>query len=265
MSASHEEQTLAAAYVLDALDPDERRAFEVHLDGCATCAEEIRSLGRVAELLPHTVPQHTPPAALRARMLGAVLPAAQPVTEVHHRARSSAWLPLAAAIVAAAGLGVYSWQLQQRVRVLEARLDAAERRASTAERDVADARRTAGEAQASMAVLAAPDLVRVELAGGTPAAGARARALWSRNRGMVFTASNLPQAPEGRVYQVWVVTAGGPISAGLMTPDASGRAEAFFNTPQDIPPPTAIAVTLEPAGGVPAPTGEPYLTGTPAL
>ena len=46
MSAAHDEQTLAAAYVLGALEPDERRAFEAHVAGCATCAEEIRALRR---------------------------------------------------------------------------------------------------------------------------------------------------------------------------------------------------------------------------
>jgi hypothetical protein len=34
-----------------------------------------------------------------------------------------------------------------------------------------------------------------------------------------------------------------------------------FNTPPDIPQPVALAVTIEPAGGVPAPTGEKYLVG----
>jgi anti-sigma-K factor RskA len=264
MSASHEEQTLAAAYVLGALEPEERRAFEAHVEGCDACADEIRSLRHVTDVLARSVPQRTPPAALRARVLESIVPGAAP-RKVRQPSRLSGWLPLAAAVVAAVGLGAYAWQLQSRVRGLEARLDSAERRASVAERDVADARRTAGEAQAAMAVLAAPDLVRIELSGQPPAANARARALWSRNRGMVFTAAGLPHAPEGRVYQVWVVTAGGPISAGLMTPDPAGRAEAFFNTPPDIPQPVAVAVTLEPAGGMPAPTGERYLIGTPAL
>jgi len=35
-----------------------------------------------------------------------------------------------------------------------------------------------------------------------------------------------------------------------------------FATPPDIPPPIAVAVTLEPAGGVPAPTGPKVLVGT---
>ena len=73
---------------------------------------------------------------------------------------------------------------------------------------------------------------------------------------MVFTASNLPPLPTGRVYQVWVVTGQAPVSAGLLTPEPTGAGITFFNTPPDIPPPTAVAVTIEPAGGVPAPTGD---------
>ena len=81
---------------------------------------------------------------------------------------------------------------------------------------------------------------------------------------MVFTVSGLPVAPAGRVYQVWVVTGPAPVSAGLLDLDQSGAATAFFQTPPDIAAPVAVAVTLEPAGGVPAPTGEMYLIGKPS-
>ena len=93
---------------------------------------------------------------------------------------------------------------------------------------------------------------------------ARARAFWSRNRGLVFAATNLPALPPGRVYQVWVLTAGAPISAGLVSPDASGAATAMLDTAPDIPPPAGVAVSLEPEGGVPAPTGAIYLVGKPS-
>jgi hypothetical protein len=117
--------------------------------------------------------------------------------------------------------------------------------------------------QATTAVLAAPDLARIDLQGQPPAPDARARALWSRSRGLVFTAANLPPAPAGKTYQVWVVTAQAPISAGLLIPDSSGVGTQYYTTPADIAPPVAVAVTLEPAGGVAAPTGERYLVGMP--
>jgi anti-sigma-K factor RskA len=267
MSSMHDQLMLAAPYALGALDATERRAFELHLVECEECREEVRSLSRVVDALARSVPQQTPRPELRSRVLATVTghPSGIEITGRDARPRRSvrAWAPLAAAIVLALTLGAYSWQLQQRVATLEARLDDAERRASESQSATVEARRVADQAQTAMTVLAAPDLVRIDLAGQGEAPQATARALWSRNRGMVFTATNLPPAPAGRAYQVWVVTAAAPVSAGLLAPDASGRASVFFETPTDIATPVAIAVTLEPAGGVPAPTGDRYLLGTP--
>lgn len=266
MSASHDELALAAPYVLGALDRADREAFEAHLLSCAACAEEVRSLSRATAALAHTVPQVTPRPELRERVLRAatgthVVSSRESEPQSGRGVRE--WLPLAATLIVAAGLGFYAWQLQQRVRILEGRLDDSEQRAVLAERATADARRAVDDAQTSLAVLAAPDLIRIDLAGQGPGSAARGRAMWSRNRGMVFTATNLPPAPPGRVYQVWVVTAQAPVSAGLLSPDASGGATVYFQTPSDIAAPVAVAVTLEPAGGVPAPTGARYLVGAP--
>jgi anti-sigma-K factor RskA len=109
----------------------------------------------------------------------------------------------------------------------------------------------------------APDLARIDLAGQPAAPRASARAFWSRSRGLVLTASNLPALAPGRTYQVWVVTAQAPLSAGLVKPDPNGQVTAMFNTPPDIPQPVAMAVTEEPDGGVPSPTGARYLVGMP--
>jgi quercetin dioxygenase-like cupin family protein len=60
---------LASLYALDALDDGERREFEEHLrQGCATCAEEVRSYSEVASLIGESVPA-TPPERLRKRLL----------------------------------------------------------------------------------------------------------------------------------------------------------------------------------------------------
>jgi anti-sigma-K factor RskA len=173
-------------------------------------------------------------------------------------------LATAAALLLAAGLGLYTSQLRGRIGDLENDLRDARARANAAEQRAADALQAASGARTAVAVLTAPDVARIDLAGQAPVAPqAAARAFWSRSRGMVFTASNLPALPAGRVYQLWVVTAQqAPLSAGLLTPDAQGSVNATFNTRPDIPQPVALAVTIEPAGGVSAPTGPRYLMGT---
>jgi len=242
---THEElKANAAGYVLGSLDPEERRAFESHLAGCAECAQEVASLRPVVGVLATAVPQVTPRAELRERILSGAAAGAAADARIHDRKAPAAltWLPLAAAIIIAVGAGIYAMRLQRQIGELRARFD---------------------QAQATTAVLAAPDLARIDLQGQQVAPDARARALWSRSRGLVFTAANLPPAPAGKAYQVWVVTAQAPISAGLLTPDPSGAGTQFYMTPADIAPPVAVAVTLEPAGGVPAPTGERFLVGMP--
>ena len=252
MSMHDELKANAAGYVLGSLDPNERQEFEAHIAGCGDCAAEVASLRPVVNVLATSVPQVTPRAEVRNRILDVAAGAGLktgPYTvrdrrSLHDRKPPSAlvWLPLAAAIVIAVGAGIYALRLQRQVGELQARFD---------------------QAQATTAVLAAPDLARIDLQGQTIAPAARARALWSRSQGLVFTAANLPPAPAGRAYQVWVVTAQMPISAGLLTTDPTGGGSQYYMTPPDIAPPVAVAVTLEPSDGVPSPTGERYLVGMP--
>jgi anti-sigma-K factor RskA len=244
----------AAAYVLGALAPAERQAFEAHLAACVLCAAEVRSLALVGVALAQAAPAAAPSPPVRARLLARL--------SARHVSAHVGWLAAAASVALAVALGGYSLQLRGRVATLQSRLREATLRAEAGERQMADARRTAADAQSSLVVLAAPDLARIDLAGQPAAPTATARAFWSRTRGLVFTASNLPPPPPGRAYQLWVITAQpAPISAGMLTLDASGRAHARFDTPPDLPRPVAMAVTLEPEGGVPSPTGDKYLVG----
>jgi anti-sigma-K factor RskA len=265
MQAPHDEvRGDAGPYVLGSLDPREKALFEAHLSTCDECAAEVRAFRRVTTALARGVSQPAPGLDVRTRVLAGVGVPSQATRAPRVASAARPWLPLAALVVLAVGMGVYAGWLQVRVTVLEARLEQALLQAAAAETAVADARRVNTELQSAMGVLAAPDLVRIDLAGQAAAPQATARALWSRARGMVFTATNLPPLPAGQVYQVWVVPAAQPpISAGLLMPDPAGAGQSYFNTPPDIPPPAAVAVSIEPAGGVPAPTGAIYLVGKP--
>ncbi|MGB4834871.1 MAG: zf-HC2 domain-containing protein, partial [Nostocoides sp.] len=69
-SGMHE---LLGAYALDAVDVDERAAFEAHLATCSACAQELDELrAMLADLAESTAV--APPPALRARVLQGVTP-----------------------------------------------------------------------------------------------------------------------------------------------------------------------------------------------
>jgi hypothetical protein len=77
-----------------------------------------------------------------------------------------------------------------------------------------------------------------------------------------LVARDLPVLAAGRTYQLWLVTGKAKISAGTFSPRPDGAAEVqatYALAPDAL---TAIAVTDEPAGGVPQPTGALVISAT---
>jgi hypothetical protein len=226
----------------------------------------VRSLQDVVRALPHSVPQVDPPLALRQRVLAVAgaRPASAAVTGPVRPARAAEWVGWAAAaalLVVAAGLGIYVTSLRQQLQDVELRLVGAVVRLEQSEQQLAQAVGEMQVARTRLAVLTAGDLTEVNLAGQAPAPRASGRAFLSRSRGVLFAASNLPPLPANRTYQLWFLTTGPPVSAGLFQPDQEGGVTAAFDTLTDALSPTGVAVSLEPEGGVPAPTGAIYLVG----
>jgi len=256
---------LTGAYALGLLCEDERGALEAHLPTCPECAREVRDATYATRALAYGVEHISPLDSLRARVLerarrDADARAARP-TET---SRQSMLLPYGAiaASLAAIGFAFYAMTLRSRVDALEDRLRAAESATAGIEQRLARVQTAYDAARGSAAVLAAPDVRRIELEGRPPVSGATGSAFWSPSRGLVFAATGLPSLPAGRVYQLWIVADTAPVSAGLMTPDPAGLATAVAAPPAGVSKVVAIAVTLEPAGGVPAPTSPPILVGT---
>ena len=85
---------------------------------------------------------------------------------------------------------------------------------------------------------------------------------YNPRKGMVMYTAELPPPPTGKIYQMWLVPATGvPISAGIFVPVEHGTrqmwmAEVPLNTEAKL-----FAVTVEPGGGMPQPTGVKVLVG----
>ncbi|MGI8565700.1 MAG: anti-sigma factor domain-containing protein [Pyrinomonadaceae bacterium] len=111
-------------------------------------------------------------------------------------------------------------------------------------------------------IVTAPDSRVIALTGTGVAPGARGRLVYDRRGGnVIFNAYDLPPAPPGKAYQLWLIADGKPQSAGVFTTDEAGRAVLRGQVPAGGRRASAFAVTLEPAGGSSAPTGDKYLLG----
>ncbi len=227
---------LTAAYALDALDTEERGAYEEHLVGCARCQEELASFWTVTEALAIGTTGAAPPPALRERIVAAARAERQVVVPLEaRRNRTVPVLGAAAAIAAAAaiGLGLYSISLSS---------------------DLNETRSALSLQRQAAAVLADPGAAAVELAAGD------GRLLVARDGRAVLAVSGLAPAAAGQTYQAWVVRPGGPVSAGLFT--ASGGT-ALVALGARVAPDDVVAVTVEREGGAEAPTTDPVVASQP--
>ena len=278
---------LAALYAIGALSQDEQTTFEAHLEVCLECVEEVKSLLPVTHGLVHGAPALEPPAALRARVLSHVTGAdvapephdtpfgtlsdtldapALPGVFVESTRRGPGalfWLAAMLLIGVAGAGGWYVAELDRQMQGLRADLDIATRRADLAEQDTEAVRAAAAEREAVLAIVTGPGVQQLDLTGQPLAPRASARALWNDASEMVLVATGLPALPAGDIYQLWFVLPDAPVSAALVAPGPEGDATVRLDVPGAVTMPAVMAITIEPAGGVPAPTGDVYLLGQP--
>lgn len=238
--------SLTGAYATDALDDDERRAFEVHLAECEVCRTEVEGFRETTAMLGSAVAE-APPAHLRDAVLTEIAetrqeapsgepaprPRATPISadrQARKRWLDRLVLPAAAVMaVVLAGMSVVVGNLNRQVDEL------------SVANDVAD-------------VVAAADLQSWEAQlpdGGT------ARVMYSPSRGEgLFLADGMAPVDEGRVYELWAIDDAGPSPAGLFDAQDGRAIHAFTG---DMAGVEAMAVTVEPESGSPAPTSDPVV------
>ena len=266
---------LSGAYAVDAVDDVERACFETHLAGCSECRIEVASLraaagemsaitltspppslraavlrdiGSVRPLPPRVTPQESPATDLTAPPSPLAPPAPPAVpslasdegrerpsgttasapaslerkrAERAHRAPRRQWLVgvAAAAVLAIGGVVWQPWssdtstvQLTAMEQVLQAK-------------DAQRFEEKVGEATAT--VVRSPSLKKA-----------------------VIVTANMPAAPNGKVYELWLQQGAEMVRAGLMP---AGQANTVL-LEGDAASASAVGITVEPAGGSETPT-----------
>lgn len=267
MTTEHEMiKELLGVYAVDAVDDDERRLVDDHLDECAECRAEVRSHLEVtamlagsaappsevwdlieSELGSESTAEGPAPFPLRlpddARSAAASGPepghgaGGDVVSMADRRPRATRWLAgaVAAAAAVASLLAVNVIRQEDRIDELQAALNVSttERAAQLALADSRAERATLRSADGSVEVLAVID---------------------SSGTGFVF-ADGLPALPADRSYQLWGVSGDRVISLGVLGSDP--RVVVF---PAGAPL-NGLAITDEVSGGVVASEQQPVVSG----
>jgi anti-sigma-K factor RskA len=229
---SDELNVLAGAYALDALDDEERAAFETHLATCEECAEEVRGMQAAAFELSRTT-EVTPPPQLRADILASInqIRPLAPLTDnviALRRARNSrsAWQLMAAACALIAILAA-GWGVSQH-----------------------RSGRTSSAQSSIQQVLQAPDLK----ANTTAFEQGSATVVYSNSEHkFVLIGHGIPALASNKTYQLWLLPPNGSaVSVSTFVPDSSGNVSLPASA--DLSRIPKMGISVEPSGGSKTPT-----------
>jgi anti-sigma-K factor RskA len=269
----------AAAYAIGALDPPEREEFEQHLaeprehDGCEVALQRATN---AASLLAASLPPERPGPNVWTRIERAITAeatarAAQAPRPAEARRRARAWWreaagwSLAAAAAAVAFVTSVEWRHSQQ-RFAEAtrdlrRYEDTDLQKQACLNELANARMALRQKAQAISLIEDPTTRLVQLAaqGNVPY---RASAIVNPEKGRAMLLSSaLPPQP-GKDYQLWVIRGDEKVSAGVLHSTEGGATIATIE-PEVLGKgaPDAFAVTIEPEGGRPQPTGPIVLVG----
>jgi Anti-sigma-K factor rskA/Putative zinc-finger len=217
-----------AAFLLGALADDEQDAFELHMEQCPDCRDEVERLRPAADALPRSVEQLSPPDRLKSGLMDVVQSEAREESaQPARRRRLRDLLPgpalrpalagglLVLALVA--GYGVAQLGSDQDQRTIAAKVD--------------DSR--------------------------MPMASAELRIEGDGDDGAVLSAEGLPDLGGRRVYQAWVLRDDKVAPAPTFVADTDGSGSV--RVPDDLSGADAVLVTREPRGGARVPSENPIL------
>jgi len=231
---------LLPAYALKALDPDEVRMLETHLQACPDCQASLEEYRAVSDGMLFALPPKAPPPRVRARLIARLAAAKAPAPSTR-RAWPIWQLVGGLALVVLLALNVST--LSQ--------LQALQRQQMSLTQQLQTS-------QTALALVAYPEGQTLAVT-GQQATGTLV--LNSELKSGVLFAWGLQTLDAAHTYQVWLIQPDGRrVSGGLFRPEPSQLfVSVIIPSSRPFSDFTGLGVTIEPAGGSPGPTGPKVL------
>jgi anti-sigma-K factor RskA len=224
-------------YAIGVAEDPERSEIRAHLNRqCEVCMQGIKQAREVATLLGGSAAPSEPSPRLRRRILASV----------GVEDKRFGWTPWLAAALAMSMFAVVYFAGQNGETL----------------RELARARDQMGRQQSELshlneafAILNGAD-TKVVTFGEGEKQPPKGRVFMNKSMGVLLIANNLPKAPVGKAYEMWIIPKGGkPIPAGMFYSDDNGSA---MHMQRNVDPNAGlVAVTLEPEAGSQQPTSSP--------
>lgn len=273
-------ESLCAGYVLGALSENEKRNFEQMLDNATPEQIEIyRQMVRIKDDLSLAADPMEPSEDLFNNILGEISTSESLDREKESRSNpsqsesSSNILPMwafksAAAVLLAGvlGLALYTQQQSSLVDQKETQITVLQNELEQQNQLLTQLETELERKEELLAILESREVNLILMAGLETNPDGYGKIIWDpENERALLQVANLPEPTDEQDYQLWLIKdEQSPISAGVFSfeqtsTDLFYRIDRLNERPSDIS--NTFAVTLEPKGGVPQPTGEMYLAG----
>jgi anti-sigma-K factor RskA len=229
------------AYAIGSLDDPEAQEVAKHIAACLICRKELDAFQAVADQLALAVPDASPSADLRQRLIDRVRSLDEkPLLALPSSNKPAAkwsWKPLLSfgavigllLIVVLAASNLFLWQKIGHLSVLSG----------------ANGMRAIALQSSAVAPLSSAFIV-----------------IGADGQNGVLVVDHMPPLQAGKEYQLWLVRDGKNASAAVFSVDPSGYRGVRVQAPESLLLFSSVRVTIEPAGGSASPTGEEVLSGS---
>jgi Anti-sigma-K factor rskA len=235
---THEElQGEYELYAMGVAEEPARGEIRAHLErGCEVCMLEMKRAKQLAAMIGATAQQQAPSSKLRKRILASA----------GYEQRSYGLAPWFGALAAFCLVAAMYFGGRERSYMVEM----GNLRTQMRQQNIELTRLTE-----IMSIVNGANTREVNFG-----AGPKGKVFVNPSSGVVLMATNLPPAPAGKAYEMWVIPkTGKPVPAGMFQSQTDGSATNVRTGPIDIASLGVVAVTLEDAAGAAQPTTTPLI------
>jgi anti-sigma-K factor RskA len=246
-------EELLPFYALDALSDEERELVESYLAEHPELREQTDELSSAAAALPYSVTPVEPQRRLKDALMARVS-VDKRASEQSQALRPSErrWANLFPAFSFVVATVAVIWVVILNIQLSQLRKDV-----SSLNQAVIAQSNSLQQINAKLPQTPVSAAMTISLKGTNVQPQAQGQLIADpKSESAVLVITGLGQLEAGKTYQVWLIDASGPKSAGLLTVNANGQGVIIVTSDSEIGSFKSLGISVEPAGGSSKPTGD---------